>query len=387
MRRLFRSLWALIWKDAKLFAVDRQAVVMSLIIPILIATILGWLDLSAAGDSPGEHTRVIFVDQDGSTVSKALEKSMAGNPKLSIQEANYAGAYQSVKDGRVRVAVVIPKGFGAKASLAMSTGPKADLTILNDPSEPLESRIVEQIVYEQASRVVARETFGDLADKGSPVTVIEESAASGRAKWAQSAHDYSGFGLQGLLFFAVESGVVLSKERRAGVWRRLKSSPVSTNLILLSRALSSTLLALVIILLMFLVGGLLFGIRVKGSFLGFFGLAITSALMAATFGLLVSTLGRTETQSRAFSILIIFVMLATGGAWFPLNKMPAVVQKVAEAFPVRWAVEGFDGTTWRGLPLADSLKSMLALLAFSAVFIDGKSRKVPTITRRLTPNY
>jgi ABC-2 type transport system permease protein len=342
---------------------------MSVIIPVLIATILGWLDSSASNPSADRKSAVLLVDLDHSETSQALEKALSANPKLIVTEVGMDAAAKKVKDGTVPVALVIPKGFADAGVKAMSGGPKADLTLLNDPSQPYEPQIVEAEVYERASRIVAVQAFGAIADRGSPVTITEKAVTANKALWAQSAHDYSGFGLQGLLFFAVESAVMLSRERRSGVWRRLKSSPVSGNLILLSRALSSTVLALAIILLMFAVGAALFGIRVQGSALGFVGLAVSAAIMTATFGLLMSTLGKTETQSRAVSILIIFVMLATGGAWFPLSKMPDIVQNAARFFPVRWAVEGFDGTTWRGLPLADAGKSIAVLLAFSAVFI------------------
>ncbi|MFM9625742.1 ABC transporter permease, partial [Streptomyces turgidiscabies] len=82
----------------------------------------------------------------------------------------------------------------------------------------------------------------------------------------------------------------------------------------------------------------MFGIRILGSSLGFLALLLCSAAMTATFGLLVSTIGRSETQSRGISILIILVTLATGGAWFPMSQMPRFVQKAAEFLPVRWVV-------------------------------------------------
>jgi len=186
--------------------------------------------------------------------------------------------------------------------------------------------------------------------------------------WERAAHDYASFGLQGLLFFAIESAVILIRERRQGIWKRLRSAPVNTNLLLLGKGISSFLLALGVILIIFTVGALLFHIRVGGSIVGFALVTVSSALMTAAFALLVSTLGRTEAQSRALSILIILVMLATGGAWFPMERMPSFVQTASNFLPVRWAVEGFDAATWRGADLAGTSKYWGALLAFTLVF-------------------
>jgi len=123
-----------------------------------------------------------------------------------------------------------------------------------------------------------------------------------------------------------------------------------------------------ILVAMFGFGALVFHIRVLGSASGFLAMTLATSLMAATFGLLLATLGRTETQSRGLSILLILVMLATGGAWFPMAKMPLFVQRMSDWLPVRWAVEGFDGVTWRGVVLADSLRHAGVLSLFSIVF-------------------
>jgi ABC-2 type transport system permease protein len=366
---LRRPLLALIRKDAKLFAVDRQAVVMSVLIPILIASILGWLDSSAGKEVPDAKVKSLFVDLDHSKTSILLRSRLTQRKDLALIDATEPVALNEVKKGEFGVAIVIPKGFEKLAGAALSGGISAPLTLLKDPSQPSEAQLVEASLIETASKTVAEQAYGALADRGSPINLNVQTVASGKATWGQSAHDYSGFGLQGLLFFAVESAVALARERRSGVWKRLKSAPVSVNLILFSRGISSTLLSLAIILSMFLIGGVLFGIRVLGSYAGFFAIAISAALMAASFGLLMSTLGKTETQSRALSILIIFLMLATGGAWFPLSKMPIAVQNLAEFLPVRWAVEGFDAMTWRGLAFQEAGKSASILFAFSAAFI------------------
>ena len=46
-------------------------------------------------------------------------------------------------------------------------------------------------------------------------------------------------------------------------------------------------------------------------------------------------------------------------------------EAAAESFAIavtRWAVDGFDGTLWRGLTLAETLPAVGALLGFAAVF-------------------
>ena len=364
-----RWLLGFLWKDLRLFAADRQAVVMSFVVPVLIASILGWLDSSASSDGFPKTVTVLVVDQDNSSVSKAVLDRMEKDSRLKVSLDPNASPESGVRQGTVSTAVVLPKGFGAAASQALAGGSKATVTLYSDPATAINGQIVTGVFIEDASGAVAKATYGDLAGSGeAPVAVHEKDAAVNDVKWSRAAHDYAGFGLQGLLFFAIESAVSLARERKQGIWKRLRAAPVPSGVFVLTRGFSSTVLAFGIILVIFGCGAALFGIRILGSGLGFLAISFTTALMAATFGLMLATAGKSETQSRSLGILAILVMLATGGAWFPLQKMPDWVQTMARYLPVRWAVEGFDGVTWRGLGLIDAAKTSGVLLVFSLVF-------------------
>jgi len=369
VKQVIGWLLGFLWKDAKMFSVDRQAVVMSFVVPVLIASILGWLDSKASEGTPNSLIQILVDDQDHSAISASILRRLSTSDSVTPVARTWESAKAEVQTGRATFALMIPSGFGKLASSALIGGPKAGLTTLSDPSKPEEVQISKGSVIGAASFAAASESFGGLAGNGeAPVTLLDAQPNGASIKWGKAAHDYSGFGLQGLLFFAIESAVALSRERRLGIWKRLRSAPVPPSIFLLARGLSSTILAFCIILTVFGFGALLFGIRVLGSYSGFFGIAFAAALMAGTFGLLMATLGRTETQSRGISILLILIMLATGGAWFPIQQMPAFVQSAARFLPVKWAVEGFDAVTWRGLGFAEAATFIGPLLAFSVVF-------------------
>ncbi len=365
---MLRMLLGFLWKDAKLFSVDRQAVVMSFIIPILVASILGWLDLTASDSKPGQKVNLALVDQDGSDISKSLLDRLKSDDTVTPQIMSDTAARQKAKGGG-EVVAIIPPGFGDQAVAAMKGGPKPLILLLTDPARPTDGQVAKGALIGEASSVVAKQVFGLLAgDASAPLEVQEQTSAAQKVAWGQSAHDFAGFGLMGLLFFAIESAVVLVRDRRLGIWRRLRASPVSPYVFFLSRAVSSTVITLAIITVMFGFGALLYGIRILGSFPGFALVAIATALMSATLGLLIATFGRSENQARGISMLVIFLMLATGGAWFPLSRMPDWIQSGALYLPVRWSVEGFDAMTWRGLGLADGARYAGMLLIFAVIF-------------------
>ena len=111
-----------------------------------------------------------------------------------------------------------------------------------------------------------------------------------------------------------------------------------------------------------------FGIRVDGSRAGFVAVCVATALMASCFGLLIAALGRTPQATRGVAILAVLLMVMLGGAWVPSFVFPAWLQKVTLVVPARWAVDGLDAVTWRGVDFAGVLPAILVLLGFAAVF-------------------
>ncbi|MDB5916562.1 MAG: transporter, partial [Massilia sp.] len=54
--------------------------------------------------------------------------------------------------------------------------------------------------------------------------------------------------------------------------------------------------------------------------------------------------------------------------WVPSFMFPDWVQKVTVAVPTRWAIDGLDAMTWRGLGMDAAFASMAAQLGFALVF-------------------
>ena len=158
------------------------------------------------------------------------------------------------------------------------------------------------------------------------------------------------------------------RDRRLGLWKRLRAAPLSRLMLLGSRWISSAIIGLVVLSSVLVFGAILYGIRVSGSVVGFLLLAMASSLMVASFGLLIAALGRTEGQCRAFAVPAVLTMSFLGGAWILTFMMPAWVQPLSLILPTRWAVDGFDLVTWRGLGLIETLPALGVVMAFAVGF-------------------
>jgi ABC-2 type transport system permease protein len=185
---------------------------------------------------------------------------------------------------------------------------------------------------------------------------------------AMQAHAFCGMAVQFILFGAIEAAVGLLTERQRGQWNRIRAAPVAKRELLLGKTLSTAIVGLLTTIIVFLFGWLFFHIRVEGSLLGFGLVALAYALASATFGLLVAALGKSPQAARGISILVVLMMVMLGGAWMPSFLFPRWLQSATVAIPTRWAVDGFDGTLWRGLSLIETLPAIGALCGFAALF-------------------
>jgi ABC-2 type transport system permease protein len=202
-----------------------------------------------------------------------------------------------------------------------------------------------------------------------PQTAPGEGAdAPDAQRKATLAHTFAGMAMQGVMFYGINAAMAILRDRRMGVWRRLRSSPITLGEILMGKGLSNALIGGFVLAGVLAFGAAAFGIRATGSMLGLLLVLVASACMVSAFGLLVASLGRTEEQSRGLSILAVLTMVMLGGGWFPSFMMPGWVQKLSLVVPVRWALDGFDGMLWRGQGLTQALTPVAGLIVFTVIF-------------------
>src|SRR5258708_5507114 len=182
------------------------------------------------------------------------------------------------------------------------------------------------------------------------------------------AHAFAGMGIQFILFMGLDVGVRMLLLRQSGLWQRLRAAPLSRSMLLGSRAASAALIAGFILCVLFIFARLVFGVHIRGSFLGFLGVCAAFSLMTAAFGLMIAALGKTVEATRGYAVMATLLMVMLGGAWVPTMFFPQWLQRVTVVIPTRWAMDGIDGITWRGLNLSAAYGPIAVLLLFTLLF-------------------
>ncbi len=409
---------ALVRKDLQLFFSDRRAVILSFAVPIAIASFFG--SIFRGGDDNAEPAKIpiAIVDRDDSAISKSIVSKIQADRSLAITTPPIDDARTAVQRGDVAVAVIVPPGFGDAAGRAfLSQGARPQVELLFDPSRSAELAMVRGMLTGYVMEAVGNEVFNgaqgraivdqtlsqldsssmpaDTRDtlrsllqsvqrlnQGSgatggggggisvPFSVKEDAVTGGgtNAQYNGYAHSFAGMGIQFLLFAAIELAMGILIERELGIWKRFRSAPLSRFTLLAARGASGTIITLLTLVVSFAFAMIVFGVRIHGSVIGFAAIAIACSIMAATFGLMVAALGKTAAATRRVATFAVLIMVMLGGAWVPSFIFPGWLQRITVVIPARWAVDGLDAMTWRGLGLDAAVAPTLVLLGFAVLF-------------------
>jgi len=417
------AILALIRNDIRLYFADRRAVLVGVLVPILIAAFFGYVFGGTGKNADAGRIPIAVVDEDQSTVSRAITADLTADKLLQVTALDRAAAREQVKAGKQSAAAVFPKGFGEQTTKAMFSGlDKPQVQLLVDPSQTTGARVIEGLLAQYSMREISKKAFTgvsgrraiddfladldrqeqtttsadlktlleaarklsdvrDTATTGGPGGSVQrgfglsipytvaptEVTARDTTPYNGYAHSFAGMAVQFILFAGIDAGVLLLLTRQRGIWQRLRSAPLRRSEFMLARALATTLISLFQFTLIYLAAALVFKVRVEGSWLGFIGVGIAFCLLNAAFGLMLATLGRSAPTTRGFASMATLLLVMIGGAWVPAFVFPRWLQNASLYAPTRWAVDGLDGATWRGLPFNSAVLPIIVLVGSAAV--------------------
>lgn len=164
----------------------------------------------------------------------------------------------------------------------------------------------------------------------------------------QLAQSVSGVTVMMLLFGMLACGSSLLQERETGTLRRLLIAAVPRSSILGAKFLYSAVLGLAQLLVLFTFGELVFRIDAFRDPLTLAVLALTWTAAATSFGMFIAAWSKTIKQAEGIATLLILVMAALGGCWFPIQMLdlPWAAELATQWTPTYWAMSGFQGMFW-----------------------------------------
>ncbi len=388
MRRHLTLVLTLAGKDWHLFWADRRAALLCFAVPVVLASAFGLVFDRGPAAAGAPKLPLLVVVEDAGPFTQAAAADLLASPRVEAEQATRADAEARVADRRPGVVVVFPAGFETLAQWQPGTpGDRPWVQVLHNPLSASEGQWAEGVVSETVMRRLTRAKLGPLLGSDAAITLpfgldTRPLALPGGRGFNAYSHSFCGMTLQYLLFWGMESGLLLLRERQRSLWGRLRAAPVPLWAILVGRAVSTAAVALMQVLVTFAFGNVVFGVTVTGSWPAFALLAVGLSAISAATGLVVAAVGGTEARARSVCILVILGVSMLGGLWLPAFVLPGWARDVALALPTTWAMRGLDGVTWQGRGFWASLPSVSVVAGFTAVFLAVAVAKLMTSEAR-----
>lgn len=191
------------------------------------------------------------------------------------------------------------------------------------------------------------------------VAGLEDEA--GLAAGAGASHAFASMAVMMLLFSVVAAGGTLLQERAEGTLARLQLTPAAGRAVLLGKLLSVGAIAASQLVLLFAYGGAVFHVPVLANPLALVTVSLAWTFLAVGIGIAFAVLCTSQKQLEGLSTLVILVMSAVGGAWFPREVAPDWFRTVGGVTPVAFAMDAYHGVLWygKGLLATDELRGVL----------------------------
>jgi ABC-2 type transport system permease protein len=403
---MLRTAWTLARKDLVLFFRDRIALLIMLALPILLATVFGSAMkgmLGSGGDAPKKVT-LLFQDDDGSAASAALRGALEGTGGLRVVDTDDARG--AVRNGDAAAGLFVPAGYGVQ----VAGGEIPTTRLLRDPSQAISLQVISgnlmpallEATVQGAGPHVMRRALAMLdfpergvgqaeailqqswegmdhlveeltqqgafdggdadeePDEGAGFNFLEDVPAllgveaedvagsldEGLGTSGGASHAFAAIAVMMLMFALVGAGGSLLEERENGTLLRLQLTPAAGPAILTGKLITLACSGLLQLLVLFVYGWVAFEVPVPRH-LG--QLALISVVLVFTttgLGLLFATACRTRKQLEGVSTVVILVMSAVGGAWFPREITPDWFQTAGLFTITAWAMDAYHGVLW-----------------------------------------
>ncbi len=306
-----------------------------------------------------------------------------GGPLTTLDEQ--AAAAQRRVDNRQTLAFVrLPVGFtddlkagrNVQIQVTVQSGNAALSQTIRSYVDAVRVRlsgaiIVAEVVAAKANTPAAFETAFNAAQAAwatDPVVISESvSTLTGTSPGSGFSQSAPGVGAMFVMFNALTLMQIFVTERKQWTMQRLIMMPLTRAQILAGKMIGQYVLGLITFGVM-IVAGLVLGVP-WGNWAAVIVVVVVYTLTVTALGLAVSTFARTVNQAGSLYLLIPMVLSPLGGAWWPLDIMPPVMQTIGKIIsPIAWSQSAFTQIVHYGAGVPEVLPQVGVLLLFAAVY-------------------
>ena len=140
---------------------------------------------------------------------------------------------------------------------------------------------------------------------------------------------------------------IISIYREGGILKRLRATPLPPVVILTAHVLVKLFFTAITLIAMLLAGRRYFPPDAHVNLISFGAALLFTTWAILSIGFVVASVVPTARFAQPLATMTVYPMLGVSGLFFPLERMPPLLQTIAKVSPLTYAVSLLDGI-WKG---------------------------------------
>lgn len=356
MRKEFIQMWR-----------DRLTLGMMLFMPMLILGIIGW-----AINTDVKHMPTAVFDQSRTPESRELLQAFTNSQyfNLDYDVDSYEQVTRLVDSGRAKVGIIFPPDYARLLKQQRAT----QVQVIVDASDPLVATSAvnaANAIGQVGSLRIASETLQRSAGRVSSAAPLDVRIRA----WYNPDLLSAIFIIPGLLGAILMQTVItmialaVVRERERGTLEALIVSPLRRWELMIGKIVPNVFIAYVQMTLALAFGVWFFDIPVRGSLPLLYFLSLFFILGTLGFGILLSTVAKTQQQAMQMSYFIFVPSIYLSGVLFPIEGMPPLAKTIAYCIPLTYYLQILRGIILKGIGISYLWTHLLVLTTIGVILI------------------
>lgn len=179
-----------------------------------------------------------------------------------------------------------------------------------------------------------------------------------------------------LMFLFTGLAADLVAERNLGYMKRLMIAPIKSWEIIAGKLASRIGWSIIAITFIIFTGKLIYKVNWGNNFFALFLILFNFAIASSAMGMYFSTFFVDPNLCAGLGAIIIMIISALGGCWWPLEIVPIYLRYVAYIFPTGWTMDALVKIMSYGYSLKEILWNILSLSSLSVILIFLSSKRM-----------
>ena len=348
----------LIVKELIQFGRDRLLTMFILLVPALQLLLLAQAIERGINEQP-----VLILDLDRSYQSRRLITNLDNTEELRVRYHvdSPAEMRQLLDEGRARMAIVIPAGFARELASGQSS---QSIQVIADATNTMAA----SITMSAASGVVSRFSADLAASHGMIVPEFIDFRTNVRFNPTMDVRSYSVPAQLGFITYQVTLAVAalgLARERELGTLEQLMVTPLRHYELTVGKGIPAIAIGGVNFAVMWFISLVVFQVPMNGSPLLLAALTLLFITTEVSWGLVISSISRTQQQAILFVFIQAMVDMTFSGFMVPVKNMPALLQFISRFVPLQHYLSIVRGIMLKGAGLDELWPHVVALILLS----------------------